>query len=72
LPGKDELQNKIILDLGCGDIVIKRNGEEISKEKYESMLKYIKESDLSEVTEEEDNTKLKESVACGGAGCEVA
>jgi ribonucleoside-triphosphate reductase len=45
--------------------------EEITKEKYEEMLLLLKSINLSEVIEEEDNTKLKESLACGGGSCEV-
>ena len=46
--------------------------EEITKEQYEDMIKYIKEIDLSEVKEEEDNTQLKEEVACSSGQCDIS
>ena len=45
--------------------------QEITKEQYEKLLNYVQKIDLSEVQEDEDNTTLKESVACGGGVCEV-
>lgn len=46
--------------------------EACSKEQYESMILSIKSIDLSEVIEDEDNTELKEQVACAGGQCELA
>lgn len=45
--------------------------EEINKEKYEEMFKLLHKIDLKKVLEEEDNTTLKEQVACGGQGCDI-
>ena len=45
--------------------------QEITKEQYEKLLNYVQKIDLSEVQEDEDNTTLKESVACGAGACEV-
>jgi ribonucleoside-triphosphate reductase len=46
--------------------------ESCTKEKFEQYSKLVKEIDLTEVKEYENNTKLMESVACSGAsGCEV-
>ena len=46
--------------------------EEITELEYRRLLKYIKKLDLTNVTEEQDNTSLKESVACAGGACEVS
>jgi len=45
--------------------------EEISKEKYEEMVKYLKDVDLSEVIEEKDETKLSNELACSGDSCSI-
>lgn len=41
--------------------------EEITEEKYNELIKYLKQIDLSNVIEEQDNTKLQGEVACGGS-----
>lgn len=45
--------------------------ESITEEKYEEMIKYLKEIDLSKVKEVEDNTNLSGEIACGGDGCQI-
>ena len=45
--------------------------EEITKEEYEEMFSLLKQIDLCKVTEEEDNTTLKESVSCAGGACSI-
>ena len=45
--------------------------EKIEKETYEDMMSLLKDIDLKEVLEDDDKTKLKEEVACGGNGCVV-
>ena len=46
--------------------------ETIDQEEYEELVSHLHEIDLTQVTEEEDNTDLAGEVACGGAiGCEV-
>lgn len=45
--------------------------EDISKEKYEELIKYVKNIDLSEIIEEEDYTDLKGEAACAGGVCEI-
>jgi ribonucleoside-diphosphate reductase alpha chain len=45
--------------------------ETCTKEVYEEMLAKIQEVDLTLVAEFQDNTDLKESVACGAGGCEI-
>ena len=45
--------------------------EDITKEKYEELLTYLTDIDLSEVKEEEDNTDLSGEIACGGGKCEI-
>ena len=45
--------------------------EDCTKEKYNELLSYIKDIDLSIVMEESDNTDLKGEAACAGGVCEV-
>jgi ribonucleoside-triphosphate reductase len=45
--------------------------EDCSKEVYEKMMLTLKDVDLSKVVEVADATNFGESVACGGAGCEI-
>lgn len=45
--------------------------EDITKEKYEEMSKLVKEIDLKQVREENDNTNRIEQLACVGGVCEI-
>lgn len=45
--------------------------EEISKEKYEEMNKLVKDLDLKQVKEEQDNTDRMGQLACVGGVCEI-
>ena len=45
--------------------------EEITKEKYEEMIQYVRHIDLTKVREVQDNTNLSEQSACAGNKCEV-
>lgn len=47
--------------------------QDCTKEKYEQMIKYIKDIDLTEIVEYADSTELKDQAACSGPGgsCEV-
>ena len=45
--------------------------EDISKKKFTEMLKHLMDIDLSNITEEEDNTDLKGELACAGGSCEI-
>lgn len=45
--------------------------EECTEERYTELLSSLKEIDLTKVVEEDDNTNLTDSVACGGGKCEV-
>jgi len=54
-----------------GGTYIQAPFETITKEQYEEAYSYLSQIDLSEVIEEEDNTTLKEELACVGDGCEV-
>jgi ribonucleoside-diphosphate reductase alpha chain len=45
--------------------------EDCTKEQYEQMMLTLKDVDLSKVIEVVDTTNFGESVACGGAGCEI-
>lgn len=45
--------------------------EDCTKEKYEDMLRYIREINLSKVIEMEDLTDLKGELACAGNACEI-
>ena len=45
--------------------------EEISKEKYDEMTKYLKTIDLTKIKEQEDKTKVTAELACTGTSCTV-
>lgn len=45
--------------------------EDCTKEVYDQMMLTLKDVDLSKVIEVVDATNFGESVACGGAGCEI-
>jgi ribonucleoside-diphosphate reductase alpha chain len=45
--------------------------EDITKEKYEEMMKYLTGIDLSQIYEDDDETSLAEELACSGDGCVV-
>ena len=46
--------------------------EDITKEKYEEMMKALTEVNLSNVIEVEDNTNLSGELACAGGSCEIS
>ncbi len=54
-----------------GGTYIQATFEDCTKEKYEEMLKSLVNVDLSKIVEYEDNTDLKDQVACAGASCEI-
>lgn len=45
--------------------------EDISKERYDELLSTLSQIDLSKIVEEEDNTELKDNLACAAGVCEV-
>ena len=45
--------------------------EDITKEKFEEMAKFLHDIDLTKVVEFSDETALMENVACAGGACEV-
>jgi ribonucleoside-triphosphate reductase len=45
--------------------------EDISREEYEHLSSFLKDIDLSKVTEREDNTDLTGEAACAGGACEI-
>lgn len=45
--------------------------EECNKETFDKYMGYLKEVDLKQVIENEDNTNLLEAVACAGGVCEI-
>lgn len=45
--------------------------ESCTKEQYEELLSLLKEIDINEVIEIEDNTSHNLEAACGGGGCEI-
>jgi ribonucleoside-triphosphate reductase len=45
--------------------------EDCSKETYEALVSSLKEVDLTQVIEENDNTDLQGELACGGGACEI-
>ena len=46
--------------------------EDITKEKYDEMMKTLKEVNLSNVIEVDDNTNLSGELACAGGSCEIS
>ena len=45
--------------------------EDISEKKFTEMVKHLMDINLSNITEEEDNTNLKGELACAGGSCEI-
>jgi len=45
--------------------------EDITKEKYDEMIKLVKDIDLKQVKEEQDNTDRMGNLACVGGVCEI-
>ena len=45
--------------------------EDCTKEVFDDLFTYLKEINLKEVVEVDDNTELKEQAACAGGACEV-
>lgn len=45
--------------------------EDCTKEEYEKRLSTLTSIDLTNIMESDDTTTVKESVACGGGGCEI-
>jgi ribonucleoside-diphosphate reductase alpha chain len=45
--------------------------EDCTKEEYESMILSLKEINLENIDEEEDNTDLQGEIACAGGACEL-
>lgn len=54
-----------------GGTYIQAPFQECSKEEYERLAATLKSVDFSKVIEEEDNTDLKNELACSGGNCEV-
>jgi len=45
--------------------------EDCTEERYNELMKFLTNIDLSRVIELDDNTELKENLACSGGACEV-
>jgi ribonucleoside-diphosphate reductase alpha chain len=45
--------------------------EDISEEKYNSLISELKEIDITKIKEADDTVNFNESVACGGGACEL-
>ena len=45
--------------------------QDITKEEYEEMVRFVNQIDLREIKESEDKTEQKESAACGSGGCDL-
>lgn len=45
--------------------------EDITKEKFEELTKYLKNIDLTQVVEEDDNTEHTQEAACAGGLCSI-
>ena len=54
-----------------GGTYIQAPFEDITKEKYESMLTHLHDIDLSRVVELDDSTDAKGELACAGGACEI-
>lgn len=54
-----------------GGTYIQAPFEDCTKEKYEELYNLLKDIDLTQIIENEDNTSLTEQVACAGGNCEV-
>ena len=68
---KEKYNGLTVLPFG-GGTHIQAPHESITKEKYEEMIKYLNEINLTEVKEDEDKTTRKEELACSGQSCEVS
>jgi len=67
---KDFYNGISVLDYDGGSYV-QAPFEEITKEKYDEMMKVLKDVDLTKIVEEEDNTDLQGEAACAGDACAV-
>jgi ribonucleoside-diphosphate reductase alpha chain len=54
-----------------GGTYIQAPFEDCSKEKYEVLVQSLKDIDLTQVVEGEDNTDLQGELACAGGACEI-
>ena len=54
-----------------GGTYIQAPFEDCTKEKYEELMKALKDVDLSKIVELDDDTDLSGEVACAGGACEV-
>jgi len=54
-----------------GGTYIQAPFEDCSKEKYEVLVQSLKDVDLTQVVENEDNTDLQGELACAGGACEI-
>ena len=54
-----------------GGTYIQAPFEDCSREKYEVLIQALKNIDLIQVVEEEDNTNLQGELACAGGACEI-
>ena len=46
--------------------------EDITKEQYDEMIKSLKNIDLTQIVELQDDTNLTGELACAGGSCEVS
>ena len=46
--------------------------EDITKEKYDELMKTLTDVDVSKITESEDTTDLSGELACAGGACEIS
>ena len=54
-----------------GGTYIQAPFEDCSRERYEVLVQALKEIDLTQVVEDEDNTDLQGELACAGGACEI-
>ncbi len=54
-----------------GGTYIQAPFEDCTKEKYEELMETLKDVDLSEIIEMDDDTDLRGEAACAGGACEI-
>jgi hypothetical protein len=45
--------------------------ESITKERYDDLMKHVKELDFTQIVEDDDESDLKGTAACAGGACEI-
>lgn len=67
---KDTFNGLSVLPYDSGSYV-QAPFEDITKEQFEELSKHLTSIDLSQVTEDDDNTEHTQEAACAGGACEI-